>query len=496
MTDLIGYDPVLARFREACGAVEDIRLGVTHVSRQEGGSRAFPLPYVVIGRHNEADLVLDDPRVSLRHGYLQMVDGRLWCVDLESRTGTSWEQGYGRSGWLESSRGILIGPFLIRPTASSRGVGAVVGRPQDPAATLPPERDLLPAITLEFANATKKDATWKLNRALTLVGRSSACKVRLIGSSVSKFHCSLLRTPLGLWVIDLLGAGGIAVNGKQLRWSPLNDGDRLQVGSFTIQVRFDDKPRLFRPTPLASPTAPALANSRPAQHPPALSGAPTAGEAVVESIDYAKPPDLPPLQALVLPAGSEPSSANLLPLMSQFAQMQQHMLEQFQHATLGMVQMFSDLHRDQVRVLREELIRLHQLTSELTVLRAELAKHPAPPSPQPASPPGLARVNVVRSPASKTSDVDTDEVVTAPGNVPSMPAATQEPVAASASRGGSAPSPQAATDASTRTEGQVADADIHGWLQKRFETLQQERQTSWQKIVNLLLGKQRETTPT
>ena len=36
--------------------------------------------------------------------------------------------------------------------------------------------------------------------------------MHLIGESVSSFHCSLVRTPLGVWVVDLFDKNGVRVN--------------------------------------------------------------------------------------------------------------------------------------------------------------------------------------------------------------------------------------------------------------------------------------------
>ena len=65
-----------------------------------GESRVLPQPFAVIGRDERADVILDDPRVSRRHVYLQAVAGQVFWVDLESRTGTCDETGTRKSGWL------------------------------------------------------------------------------------------------------------------------------------------------------------------------------------------------------------------------------------------------------------------------------------------------------------------------------------------------------------------------------------------------------------
>ena len=75
----------------------------------------------------------------------------------------------------------------------------------------------LPEVALEFVNRLPGPTVWRMTRMLALVGKASLCRVRLVGNSVSKFHCSLVRTPLGLWVVDLFGKGGITVNEAPVR---------------------------------------------------------------------------------------------------------------------------------------------------------------------------------------------------------------------------------------------------------------------------------------
>jgi hypothetical protein len=60
---------------------------------------------------------------------------------------------------------------------------------------------------------------------------------------------------------------------------------------------------------------------------------------------------------------------------------------------LMMVQMFSSLHQDQTRQVREELDHLHAITRELHTLRAELTTSAAArPRPRPRCPPPRLRI--------------------------------------------------------------------------------------------------------
>ena len=88
----------------------------------------------------------------------------------------------------------------------------------------------------------------------------------------------------------------------------------------------------------------------------------------------------------------EVTESVLVPLVNQFGMMQQQMFDQFQQAMGMLVQMFGNMHREQMEVIREELDRLHDLSRELQELKDELARssaRPSPPTAEPAAAPAM-----------------------------------------------------------------------------------------------------------
>ena len=85
-------------------------------------------------------------------------------------------------------------------------------------------------LRLEFLNGPSQSMSRPVHRVLSLIGSASGCKFRLTDPSVSRFHCSLLQTPAGLWIVDLLGQRGITVNEVPVRSSRLVDGDVSELG--------------------------------------------------------------------------------------------------------------------------------------------------------------------------------------------------------------------------------------------------------------------------
>lgn len=183
-------------FLNACGIKDSLRITVEGPGAKGGESRQFPQPFAVIGRDDRADLILDDLRISRRHVYLQAVGGRLFWVDLESRTGTHVEGGPQKSGWLGGRGFIGVGPYVIRrPTTASSGDSALSELPRDtPLAAQAFGREPLPNVALEFLNGPSQSMLWPMHRVMSLIGSAKGCKFRLTDPSVSAFHASLLRT--------------------------------------------------------------------------------------------------------------------------------------------------------------------------------------------------------------------------------------------------------------------------------------------------------------
>jgi hypothetical protein len=64
------------------------------------------------------------------------------------------------------------------------------------------------------------------SRSSSRIGRSAArgatCPVRLVDPSVSNYHCSLTHTTGEVLVVDLLGLGGVRVNGHEVGYARLD----------------------------------------------------------------------------------------------------------------------------------------------------------------------------------------------------------------------------------------------------------------------------------
>jgi hypothetical protein len=78
---------------------------------------------------------------------------------------------------------------------------------------------------------------FELSEGWSRIGRSAASDFRLDDPTVSRRHAVVVLTPAGeLSALDDRSTNGIAVNGEAVDWSPLSDGDELQIGRYALHV--------------------------------------------------------------------------------------------------------------------------------------------------------------------------------------------------------------------------------------------------------------------
>jgi len=376
-------------------------------------------------------------------------------------------------------------------------------------------------LSLEFLNGKSNQPRWQVNRVLTLIGSTSPCKVRLRSSRIAPFHCSLVWTARGAWIVDLLGEEGVRLNGIPAPFAALEHGDRLQIGEFVIRV-------CCGATSSAARGTGALAKITKRAEDRSIANGPAAGHPYQEAamngrqVLPAQPPDpaaLPffpanlesdllqsssamGLQPLALPEGGiDPAHAALVPLISQFGAMQEQMADQFRQTLMMMFQMFSALHKDQMAFFRQEMDRVQQLTQELHLLQIEAARHSQDPG-TPAPPVETARPLQATSPAPAVEAARYSRAASpGPPRPPAPPTSSQAPQAAPPAAVAAAPqppspglppSPQPSVTESGTSPGAPAGQDIHVWLCQRMAAVQEERQNRWQKLLGLLSGKRAE----
>jgi len=78
---------------------------------------------------------------------------------------------------------------------------------------------------------------YDVDRRRAVIGRSKDCDVQLEDPNVSRRHAELRQEGASYWIVDLDSTNGIEVNGRRLKRSKLEDGDRFIVGETEITFR-------------------------------------------------------------------------------------------------------------------------------------------------------------------------------------------------------------------------------------------------------------------
>ncbi|MFT3880633.1 MAG: FHA domain-containing protein [Gemmatales bacterium] len=233
-----------------------------------------------------------------------------------------------------------------------------------------------PKIILELTNEEAPGTlkTWPIDRLLTLIGRTERCAIQLNHELISNVHCSLVLTTTGLWVVDLLGRGGILINEQPVRVGFLGLEDELRLGPFRLRLQETPEP-LFIPRDESEyrPLTPA----------------------VEFEVTSASPPDVGhQARTYQTPWPEDEEQAEVLEeLMDQFQNMQGPLFAQHQHILSRMIETFSQLQGDQQEAIKKELQRLRSINREVESIQQE--KMPVEAEEQgmalesPASPPEM-----------------------------------------------------------------------------------------------------------
>lgn len=113
--------------------------------------------------------------------------------------------------------------------------------PSDPAqpSWLQQAREQLPSSgdCLAFLGDDGEVRIFPLERGWTRIGRSLTADLRLDDPSVSRRHAMIVAEPgKPLRALDDRSLNGLLVNGETVEWAPLDDGDELAVGRYSLYV--------------------------------------------------------------------------------------------------------------------------------------------------------------------------------------------------------------------------------------------------------------------
>src|SRR5262245_4176770 len=159
----------MTSFLNACGITDSLRLIVEGPDMDQAEIRLLQQPFAIIGRNLRADVVLDHSQVSRRHVYVQVIEGRVFWIDLGSRTGTRVGNRSQKLGWLEDRWALGIGPYKIRFSngASQHDASARSSLPRGVPLLVRAYSDAsMPEVALEFLNGPSRSTRWPVHRVM------------------------------------------------------------------------------------------------------------------------------------------------------------------------------------------------------------------------------------------------------------------------------------------------------------------------------------------
>lgn len=207
-------------------------LVVEDESRQLLSEQALTNPVLTIGRSPENDVWLDEDWVRPRHLLVVWLPGGLFFTSMSSTAEIRGPGGPVKSGWWTPGTVLRIGAFHLRLNNSPKP-----SLSDDPLAVSPQLEAELPRLELQFTGSKMPKRPWPVTRMLTLIGRSSVCKIRLDHERILPVHALLVRTAGRLWLINLAEPDRTLVNDAPVCSTPLDVGDRVTFGDFGMEVQ-------------------------------------------------------------------------------------------------------------------------------------------------------------------------------------------------------------------------------------------------------------------
>ena len=250
-----------------------------HILRSgEGARRLILSPGVVnVGRAEDNEVVLADVSVSRRHARIQVIaGGGLIIEDLGSGNGIWFAGRQVVRQVLGHGEQVTIDPFTLRFEVRAGLDTPDITEGHDETARL---RSSSPSATLTVVSAHKmpRQAFLLESVGVLTIGRSDKNGIVLPEPASSRVHAEVVGDGTG-WVLrDFGSSNGTFVNTRRVKAHPLEDGDRIRIG--TVEMLFSltqgvDGTEAFAGA-LVGPPPPGPRPPAPLRAPPVSVAAPT-----------------------------------------------------------------------------------------------------------------------------------------------------------------------------------------------------------------------------
>ncbi|MBI2894069.1 MAG: FHA domain-containing protein [Deltaproteobacteria bacterium] len=235
------------------------------ISDDEGKTTIVPLEQgeLTIGRGEGNTVRLLERNVSRKHARLIVTKSSLTIEDLGSYNGVK-VNGHKISGQrtLRSRDLIQIGDYRL----SLRAKGGVIAADDAHTASFAPVSDaetamiampaggtltppgIVPARLLCGRLVPVAPATGRaraLDRDEIVIGSAETCGVVLRHRSVSGEHAKILRVNQVYRILDLDSTNGVRVNGSEVRYAELDDGDEITLGEVVLRFEIPGASRSY-----------------------------------------------------------------------------------------------------------------------------------------------------------------------------------------------------------------------------------------------------------
>src|SRR5262249_17328137 len=145
----------------------------------------------------------------------------------------------------------MVAPETLPASSGPERVPSHHFDPRTQAAMIP-RREAKPleyaALLPMFGGMEKKPRY--IDRDVVTMGRARGSDFCLDGKEVSALHCLIYKAADGYRVRDCGSRTGTRVNGQSVKAGVLGNGDVLQIGPFSFEVRI---PRTFQPNVAGNP---------------------------------------------------------------------------------------------------------------------------------------------------------------------------------------------------------------------------------------------------
>ena len=182
-----------------------------------------------LGRTEQNDLPLSDPKSSSRHAYIQHDGDSAYITDLKSANGT-----YVNKKVISSKTALLNGDFV--QIGDQKFIYKKEKKKALSEASTPTKKE--PLLTLVSMGITDCGKEVHVENNEFFIGRSSSNNLKLSSHQVSSRHIRISIENDEAYLFDLKSSNGTKVNGSNVtQRTLLANGDLIQMGDFSYVVK-------------------------------------------------------------------------------------------------------------------------------------------------------------------------------------------------------------------------------------------------------------------